>query len=163
MWTLLQGWSHRYKNDTVDITTWLTVPKYQYLKWQWIFYTSYLYFSFLYHCQDFYQTWLYISVTQWVSYKKQELLTLRENLSSLPVFVEVRVAAHLFFHCFFLLSFYVFLRSDFRVVMSVTISAYKLCSVRLYLQLFVGGLMSLPPVVCRRAHVLFPLFVIVCS
>ena len=46
------------------------------------------------------------------------------------------------------------------------------CSVRLYLQLFVGGLMSylrylclfgssLPPVVCRRAHVLFTLFVFV--
>ena len=46
------------------------------------------------------------------------------------------------------------------------------CYVRLYLQLFVGGLMSylsylcllclsLPPVVCRRAHVLFTLFVFV--
>jgi hypothetical protein len=47
------------------------------------------------------------------------------------------------------------------------------CLFRLYLQLFVGGLMScvrclclfvssLPPVVCRRAHVLFTLFVFVC-
>ena len=46
------------------------------------------------------------------------------------------------------------------------------CLVRLYLQLFVEGLMSylcylclfgssLPPVVCRRAHVLFMLFVFV--
>ena len=43
------------------------------------------------------------------------------------------------------------------------------CLVCLYLQLFVGGLMfylrylclSLPPVVCRRAHVLFTLFVFV--
>ena len=46
------------------------------------------------------------------------------------------------------------------------------CSVCLYLQLFVGGLMSylcylclfgssLPPIVCRRAHVLFMLFVFV--
>ena len=43
---------------------------------------------------------------------------------------------------FFVLSYYESLRSEFRVVMSVTISAYKLCSVRLYLQLFVGGLMS---------------------
>ena len=42
---------------------------------------------------------------------------------------------------------------------------FTLCSVRLYLQLFVGGLMSylryvrssLPPVVCRRAYVLFTL------
>ena len=34
------------------------------------------------------------------------------------------------------------LRSEFHVVMYVTIFAYKLCSIRLYLQLFVGGLMS---------------------
>jgi hypothetical protein len=48
------------------------------------------------------------------------------------------------------------------------------CSVRLYLPLFVGGLVSylrylylfgssLPPVVCRRARVLFTLFVFVCE
>ena len=48
----------------------------------------------------------------------------------------------------------------------------KRCSFGLYLQLFVGGLMSylrylclfgssLPPVVCRRSHVLFTLFVFV--
>ena len=48
----------------------------------------------------------------------------------------------------------------------------RVCLVRLYLQLFVGGFMSylrylclfgssLPPVVCRRAHVLFTLFVFV--
>ena len=54
-------------------------------------------------------------------------------------------------------------------------SYLRVCLVRLYLQLFVGGLMSylrsvhvylclfmfgssLPPVVCRRAHVLFTLF-----
>jgi hypothetical protein len=40
------------------------------------------------------------------------------------------------------------LRSEFRVVMSVTISAWKRCSVRLYLQLLVGG-----------THLLFTLFV----
>ena len=39
-------------------------------------------------------------------------------------------------------SYYVSLRSELRVVMSVTISTWKRCSVRLYLQLFVGGLMS---------------------
>ena len=39
---------------------------------------------------------------------------------------------------FFVLSYYVTLRSKFRVVISVTISSYKRCSVRLYLQLFVG-------------------------
>jgi hypothetical protein len=31
-------------------------------------------------------------------------------------------------------------RSEFRVVMSIAISAHNHCSVRLYLQLFVGGL-----------------------
>jgi hypothetical protein len=47
--------------------------------------------------------------------------------------------------------------------------SYLFFCVRLYLQLFVGGLMSylcyfclsLPPVVCRRDHVLFTLFVFV--
>jgi len=43
----------------------------------------------------------------------------------------------------FVLYYYVSLRSEFRVVMSVTISAWKRRSVRLYLQLFVGGLLSL--------------------
>jgi hypothetical protein len=33
---------------------------------------------------------------------------------------------------FFVLCYYVSLRSEFRVVMSVTIYAYKRCSVRLY-------------------------------
>ena len=42
----------------------------------------------------------------------------------------------------FVLSYYVSLRSEFCVVMSITISAKKRCSVRLDLQLFVGGLMS---------------------
>ena len=56
----------------------------------------------------------------------------------------------------------------------VLFTLFCVCLVRLYLQLFVGGLMSYlhflclfgsssPPVVCRRAHVLFTLFVFVCS
>jgi len=49
--------------------------------------------------------------------------------------------------------FNVSLRSGFRVVMSVTISALKQCSVRLYLQF--------SAVVCRRDHVLFTLFMFV--
>ena len=47
---------------------------------------------------------------------------------------------------------YVSLRSEFRVVMSVTISAYKRCSVRPYLQLFVGGFMSYLRYLCLLAH-----------
>ena len=58
----------------------------------------------------------------------------------------VRVADYLFSCvCCFIVS----LRSEFRVVMSVTISAQKLCSARLF-----------TPVVI--AHALFTLFVIVC-
>jgi hypothetical protein len=48
------------------------------------------------------------------------------------------------------LSYYVSLRSEFGVVMSVTVSAHKRCSVRLYFRLF-----------GRSAHVLFVLFVFV--
>ena len=42
----------------------------------------------------------------------------------------------------YVLFYYVSLRSEFRVVMAVTISAWKRCSVHLYLQLFAGGSMS---------------------
>jgi hypothetical protein len=60
----------------------------------------------------------------------------------------------------FVLSYYVSLRSYFRVVISVTISACKGCSVCLYLQLFVGGLMSYLCYLCLLAysgvqHILF--------
>ena len=66
---------------------------------------------------------VYILVTKRVSYKKQELLTLREYLSSPPVFGGVRIG-HLFsFLCVVLLHLYVSLRSEFRVVVSVMISA----------------------------------------
>jgi hypothetical protein len=36
--TLLIDWSHCYKNSAIVITIWLTVTKFSYLKWQWIFY-----------------------------------------------------------------------------------------------------------------------------
>ena len=39
-----------------------------------------------------------------------------------------------------ILFYHISLRSEFRVVMSLTIFAQSQCSVRLYLQLFVGGL-----------------------
>jgi len=72
-----------------------------------------------YHCQDFYRTWLYIWVTRRVYYKKQELLTLREHLSSPPVFL---VGSVLLMFLVFVLFYYVSLRFEFRVVMSATIS-----------------------------------------
>ena len=58
------------------------------------------------------------------------------------------------------------------VLMSVTMSAYKRCSVRLYLQLFVGGLMSYLRYLCLFQHsgvqhilscVLFFVFFVLCA
>ena len=97
-------------------------------------------FSFLYHYQDVYQTWLYTWVTRRVSYKKQKQLTLREHLSSPPALL---VGSVLLIFLVFVLSYYICVfslwapccdvRYDFRI---------KQCSVRPYRQLFVGGLMS---------------------
>ena len=55
-----------------------------------------------------------------MSDKKHELLILRENMSSPVVFRWGRVAP---VFSFFVLSYYVSLRSEFRVVKPVTISA----------------------------------------
>ena len=52
----------------------------------------------------------------------------------------------------FVLSYYVYLRSVFRAVMSVTISTYIQCSVRFYLQLFAGGPMSYLRYLCFFVH-----------
>ena len=56
-----------------------------------------------------------------------------------------------------MLSYYVSLRSEFHVVMSVTNSAYELCSVRLYFRFFVEGVMS-----CLRCLCLFAYNGVVC-
>ena len=77
-----------------------------------------------------YRTWLYIWVSRWMSYKKQTLLTLREQMSSPRKLSRVRVAD---------LFKFVFcsccdVHSDF------------------YIQTMFRS--SLPAVVCRRAHVL---------
>ena len=59
---------------------------------------------------------LHINEILMMSYKKQELLTLSEQLSKSPLlFGGVCVA-----HFFFVLSYYLSLCSEFRVVMSVT-------------------------------------------
>ena len=71
----------------------------------------------------------------------QELLTLHEHLSSSPFcFPWFLVGSVLLIFLVFVLSYYVYLLSEFRVVMSVTITALKWCSVRPYLQMFVGEL-----------------------
>ena len=60
-------------------------------------------FYFLYHYQDFDRTWLFIWVTRRVSYKKQELLTLHEHLSSPTVCWSLCfIASWLFLLCVFM-------------------------------------------------------------
>jgi hypothetical protein len=71
-------------------------------------------------------------------HKKQELLTFRKHLSSFPVFWLGPCCSSF---QFFVLSYYASLLSEFRVVVFVTISTYKRCSVRLYFQLFVSELL----------------------
>jgi hypothetical protein len=100
---------------TVVVTVWLTVKKYLYLKLQRLFYFLRI------TDKTFYWTWLYIWIPRRVSYKKQELLTFREHLSSPPGFFGGVRVADLF--SLFVLSYYVSLCSEFRVVMSVAFSA----------------------------------------
>ena len=82
---------------------------------------------------------LIIWVTWRVSHKRQELLTIVEH----PGFFSCVRVAHLF--SLRVLSYYVFLRCDVRYDFGI--------------KPIFGS--SLPPVVCRRAHVIFTLFVCV--
>jgi hypothetical protein len=106
-------------------------------------------FSFLYHCQDFYRTWLYI-------YEEHggRLIRSRNGLLFASTWVHARLfsGSVLLIFLVSMLSYYVTLRSEFRVVRSVTISAWKRRSVRLYLQLFVGGRMSYLLYLCLFAY-----------
>jgi len=88
---------------------------------------------------DFYRTGLYIWITRRVSSKMLVLLTLRDHPSS-PLFFGVgSVLLTFWVFCFYLLCVFTFwvpccdVRYDFRI---------KRCSGRLYLMLFVVGLMS---------------------
>ena len=100
-------------------------------------------FSFLYHCQYFYRSWLYIWVSRRVFYKKQE------HLRSRPVFYEVCIV-HLFSYlccpimCLYVLSSVLWCSLQF--------SQKKRYSVRDYLQLFVGGMMSYLRYLCLLAY-----------
>jgi hypothetical protein len=76
----------------------------------------------------------------------QKWLALHKHLISPQVFWWGPCCSSFYF---FVLSYYVSLCSEFSVAMSVTISVHMISS-------------NLPPVVCRRAHVLFTLFVFVC-
>jgi hypothetical protein len=64
---------------------------------------------------------------------------------------------------FFCVVYYVCFSSEFRVVMSVTMSAYKLCSVHHYLQLFIGRLMSYLRILCMLAYTQWcPTHIVLC-
>ena len=84
------------------------------------------------------------------TYKKQELLTLREHLSLPQVFswffYGVRVA-HLLGFCVVLLCIFAF--------------GVPCCDVRYDFRMKAMFGLYLPPVVCRRVHILFTLFVFV--
>ena len=99
-------------------------------------------FSVLYHYQDYYRTWLYIWVIRLVSYKKQELLTIREHPSSPSVFWWGPCCS----------SFYFFLCCP--IMCSVL-----WCPLRFPHKTMFGS--SWYPVVCRSAYVLLTLFVFV--
>jgi hypothetical protein len=163
--TLLLGVCPRYKYYTVVITIEFTVKKYPSLNWQWIFY--FLRRCFL--CCITAETFTGLDcLTRWVSYKKQELLTLREHLTSPLVFWLGQCCSSFYFFYVVPLCVFTFWVPCCDVLYDFHI---KRCSVRLYHQLFVGEFMcycvlcvclrilmssssTLPPVVCRRVHVL---------
>ena len=88
--------------------------------------------------------WLYIWVTRRVFCKKQELITLHEHMSSPPVFLVVSV----------LLIFLVFCV----VLLCVVTFWVPCCDVRYDFLMKTLFCSSLPPVVCKRVHVLLTLF-----
>ena len=96
-------------------------------------------YHFLYHCKDLYRTWMYLWVTWRVSYKKQELLIIREHLSSSRFFGGVRVAHRFSFLYFLIMCLY---------VLSSVLWGWQ----RFPIKTMFGS--SLPPLVCRRFHVL---------
>ena len=109
--------------------------KYPCIKWQWIFYFLRIDVNFPLSLP----TWLCIWVTRRVSYKKQE--TAYPSTWVHPRFIVVSLLL-IFFRFFLCCPVVCLCILWFRVVVSVAISAWERCSVRLCLQLFVGGLMS---------------------
>ena len=96
---------------------------------------------------------LYLSIGGKRIYKSYKSWCLIRSRNCLP-FANTSVGSVLLiFLVFFCVLFYcVSVRSEFRVVMSVTISTLKRCSVRFYRQLFVGGCMSYLHYLCLLAY-----------
>jgi membrane protein YdbS with pleckstrin-like domain len=99
-------------------------------------------------CSFTYISFLTVWVTPQVSYKNQELLTLREHLSTPPVFWWGSVLLIILVFCVVLLCVFTFLVACYDVRYDI----HKKTMFR----------SSLPPVVCMRADVLFTLFVFTC-
>ena len=85
----------------VVITKWLTGTKYPYFKWQWIF--SLLRRLYLFSITDKNVSGVEYTSTRRVSYKKQELLTLREHTGTPLAFLWVRVSHLLCSLCYVVL------------------------------------------------------------
>ena len=104
-------------------------------------------FYFIYHWQDFFRTWLHIWVTRSVSYKKQNLFTLREYLSS-PVFIIGWFVL--------LISLFVCVVLWFTLWLPCCDLHYNDCGKQYYLhldlQLFVGGIMFYLRYLCLLVH-----------
>jgi hypothetical protein len=103
-------------------------------------------FSFLYHYQVLYRTWLYIWVTWRLSYKKKGLLTLRDHLSS-PTFFLCMVHVALFLFAVVLLCVF-----TFWVPFLWCPLRFSQNTVRLYLWLCVGGPISYLRYLCLFAY-----------
>jgi hypothetical protein len=86
--TLLLHRNYHYNNSTVVITNWLIAKKYSFLKWQLIFSLSrgiFLPYSITdktFTGREYTNVW----IPRQILYKKQELLTLWEHMSSSPIF-----------------------------------------------------------------------------
>ena len=100
--------------------------------------------------KTFYRIWLEIWIARRVSYKKQEVLTLREHLSSDRCFF------------FFFGEFVLLIILIFCVVLLCVFTFWVPCrDVRYEFCIKTRFGSSLPPVGYRKAHVLFTLFVFV--
>ena len=137
---LLLSWSHCYKNAMVVITIWLTARKYPYLKWEWIFYL-------LRRC--FPSSITAKICTAFDCIYEQHGGCLIRIMYCLP-FASTRVHPSFFggglcCSSFYFLTFWV-----------------SFCDVHYDIRMKRCSVSSLPPVVCRRTHVLFTLFVFVC-
>jgi hypothetical protein len=136
---LLLGWSHHYKYSTVVITIWLTITKYHYLKWQWIFY---------FIRRLFFPLSLSVLLPNLTLYMSNMVYTLWTPEFTPLFFGGVRVPHIFSFLCCSIMCLYVL---SSMLWCPIRFPHKKQCLVRLY-----------PQVVCSRANVLFMLFVFVC-